>query len=239
MNSLLFFSRNKYKLVEVRKILEGEKIDILSLNDFTKTIEPKESGNTFKKNAVIKSKFGFNKFNLPCFADDSGICISALNNKPGIMSKRFKDDSGGLEKTFKIIIDAAKKKNDFNAFFQTTIALTTKKNHTICFEGITEGKISLRPNGRHGFDYDPIFVPKGSNKTYAQMLPDEKNKISHRSIALNKMKSFLKLLLNKYVIKIDSSDAINIFERFVSSILSSPHPGRINDLTKLPLAFRF
>ena len=196
MKELIFFSYNQHKINEIKKILENTKFKILTLNDFPKIDEPKENEDTFTKNAIIKSNFGFKKFNVPCFSDDSGICISALNNQPGVRSKRFQEENGGFKKTFELIINETKRKKNFNAFFQTTIALTTGKNETIFFEGIVYGKISSKPLGSQGFHYDPIFIPNGVNKTYAQMLSKEKNQISHRAIATNKLKKFIENSFN-------------------------------------------
>ena len=194
MNELIFFSNNKFKIREVKQIFVYKKIKVLTLKDFPKVKEPNESWNSFNENAIIKSEFGYKQFGLPCFADDSGICISALDNQPGVHSKRFKQKIGSYKKTFQKIINATKKKNDFKAFFQTTIALTTNTKNTICFEGIVKGKISNKPIGIHGFHYDPIFIPEGSTNTFAEMDPEEKNKISHRAIAVKKLKNFLEKL---------------------------------------------
>ena len=136
MHRLIFFSKNLNKIYEVKNILEKTKFKILTLNDLPKIRGPKEIGDTFEKNAIIKSNFGFEKFRLPCFADDSGICISALNNYPGVYSKRFQKENGGLKKTLQKIINETKRKKNFNAFFQTTISFTIKKNITICFKGM-------------------------------------------------------------------------------------------------------
>ena len=191
MKELIFFSHNKHKINQVIKILQNNKIKILTLYDFPNTYKPKETGETFKDNALIKSTFGFKSFGLPCFADDSGICISAIKNLPGVKSKRFLLENGGLDKTFKMIIDESKIKNNYKAFFQTSIALTIDEQHSVYFSGIVSGKISDKPLGSRGFDYDPIFIPCGANKTYAQMLTEEKNKISHRAIAIKKLKNFI------------------------------------------------
>jgi len=194
MNDLIFFSNNSYKIKEVKKILKYNN-KLLTLKDLPKIIEPQENGDTFEKNAIIKSSFGFEKFGKPCFADDSGICVSALNNKPNVRSKRFQQESGGLNNALEIIINEVKKKKDFKAFFQTTIAITIEKNNTVCFEGIVNGKISSTPMGNKGFHYDPIFIPENSSKTYGQMSANEKNEISHRSIAIKKLKRFLENLV--------------------------------------------
>ena len=196
MNELIFFSHNNHKIKEVKRILESNKLKIITLNDSSINYGPKEKESTFNENAIIKSNFSFKKFGRPCFADDSGICISALNNQPGVRSKRFQKENGGFKKTFEIIINKAKQKNNFNAFFQTTIALTTNTNNTICFEGVVQGKISTKSQGILGFHYDPIFIPEGTDKTYAQMSTEEKNKISHRAIAIDKLKKYLDKLFN-------------------------------------------
>ena len=196
MKEIVFFSHNKYKINEVVKILQNYKIKILTLYDFPKTYKPEETGKTFKENAVIKSTFGFKSFGLPCFADDSGICISALDNQPGVKSKRFQIENGGFKKTFKMIIHQTKIKKDYNAFFQTSIALTIDNQSSVYFDGVVTGKISKTPLGSQGFHYDPIFIPNGTNKTFAQMPEEEKNKISHRAIAIKKMKRFLLNLID-------------------------------------------
>ena len=191
MKSLLFFSHNNKKVYEVEKILRRKDIKILNLNFYDKIKAPIENGNSFADNAKIKSSFGLKTFEVPCFADDSGICIEALNNKPGIKSKRFlggfKTDDNAFEY---IISNVVNKKND-KAFFKTAICLSIKKNHHIVFEGKVNGRISKIPKGRNGFGYDPIFIPDGYKKTFAEMNSKEKNTISHRLIALRKMESFL------------------------------------------------
>jgi len=191
MKKLLFFSSNNYKIKEVKDILQDSKVNILSLNNFSLLKFPNETGHTFNENAAIKSKFGYKYFNFPCFADDSGICINALNNMPGVESKRFIKKNGGIKKTFQKIIMIVKKKKDFKAFFQTSIALTLNNAETFFFDGVVEGRIAEIPIGKYGFHYDPIFIPKTSHQTYAQMEEKEKNKISHRAVALNKLKKFL------------------------------------------------
>jgi len=195
VNKLFFFSTNIHKIKEVKKILKKRNYTLLTLNDFPKIIEPKENGNTFQENASIKSNFGFEEFGLPCFADDSGICIDALNNLPGVYSKRFKKENGGIKKTFKKIAKQTAKNNNFKAFFQTTISFTSE-NNTTYFNGIVKGTIAKKPLGTFGFDYDPIFIPLRQKKTYAQMLLREKNLVSHRAIALKKFIKFLQKSFN-------------------------------------------
>ena len=191
MKSLLFFSHNNKKILEVEKIFNLKNIEIHNLKSFKKIKEPNENGLSFAENAKIKSSFGLKNFNIPCFADDSGICIQAMKNEPGIKSKRFLDRFKTNENAFEYIIsNVIKNKND-RAFFKTAICLSLRKNHHIVFEGKINGRISLKPKGSNGFGYDPIFIPEGYEKTFAEMNIKQKNTISHRMIALMKMESFL------------------------------------------------
>ena len=191
MRKLLFFSNNKNKTIEIKKIFKKFKLEILSLSDLDISDEPKESGQTFEENAKIKSDYGFNKTGFPCFADDSGICIESLNWKPGVLSKRFLNNFKSNQACFESIIESTKKNNKQNAYFNTSISLTIKNNQNIIFNGKIDGKISEQAKGRFGFGYDPIFIPKNYNKTLAELSTKEKNEISHRSIAVTKLINFL------------------------------------------------
>ena len=191
MRKLLFFSNNKNKTIEIKKIFKKFKLEILSLSDLDISDEPKESGQTFEENAKIKSDYGFNKTGFPCFADDSGICIESLNWKPGVLSKRFLNNFKSNQACFESIIESTKKNNKQNAYFNTSISLTIKNNQNIIFNGKIDGKISEQAKGRFGFGYDPIFIPKNYNKTLAELSIKEKNEISHRSIAVTKLINFL------------------------------------------------
>ena len=191
MKSLIFFSHNQKKIKEVKNIFIKSNLHIKNLNNLNKIKEPNENGRSFADNAKIKSLYGYKKFNLPCFADDSGICINALNKKPGIQSKRFLENFKNYEGAFDYIISKTKIKNEKRAFFNTTICLTLNLAHHIFFVGKINGTISDKPRGVNGFGYDPIFVPNGLDKTFAEMKSDKKNNVSHRMIALQKMESFL------------------------------------------------
>ena len=191
MKNLLFFSNNNKKILEVKKIFNCRDIKIHNLSRFVKIKEPNENGLSFAENAKIKSSFGLKNFNIPCFADDSGLCVEALKNKPGIKSKRFLDKFKTKLNAFEYIINRVIKAKNSTAFFKTEICLSIKKNHHIVFEGKIAGRISEKPRGLNGFGYDPIFIPDGYKKTFGEMGIREKNKISHRKIALDKMESFL------------------------------------------------
>ena len=191
MKELLFFSHNQKKIEEINKIFISDKIILHNLSSFKEVKEPKETGKTFSANAKIKSKYGEKKFKIPCFADDSGLCVEALDNKPGVQSKKFLSKFSSDNDAFDYIISNIKKKQNNKAFFITAISLTLKANHHVVFLGKIDGIISLTPKGRNGFGYDPIFIPENYIKTFAEIGSEQKNKISHRKIAITKLKSFL------------------------------------------------
>ena len=191
MKDILFFSHNQKKIIEIKQIFKDSKIKIYDLNSFKKIKEPKETGATFSSNAKIKSKYGQQLFDMPCFADDSGFCVEALKNNPGVKSKRFLEKFSNNKKAFEYIISNVDKKRNNKAFFVTAISLTLKENHHITFLGKISGTVSLKPKGVNGFGYDPIFIPENNIKTFAEMSLEEKNVISHRKIAITKLKSFL------------------------------------------------
>ena len=191
MENLFFFTKNINKYKEIKNILDGHSLKIYSLNNFKELKEPFENGKTFAENAKIKSDFGFNNTNMPCFADDSGICIKALDNNPGVLSKRYLNKFKNNKDCFSKIISIVKKTGESNAFFKTSISLTIRSGVTVCFEGVVSGRISKKISGVNGFGYDPIFIPNGYSETFADMDSKTKNLISHRSIAINKLVNFL------------------------------------------------
>ncbi len=191
MKQLLFFSNNKNKIIEIKKIFNKFDIKLLSLSDVKLTDEPEENGKSFEENAKIKSNYGFNKTGVPCFADDSGICIESLNWKPGIFSKRFLKNFQTNEDCFNRIIKNMENSGKKKAYFKTSISLTSSNNHHIIFNGKIDGKISSNIRGVFGFGYDPIFIPNNFNKTFAELSIKEKNEISHRSIAIMKLLNFV------------------------------------------------
>ena len=191
MKDILFFSHNQKKIIEVKQIFKDSRIKVFDLNSFEKIKEPRETGGTFASNAKIKSKYGQKVFNIPCFADDSGFCVEALKNNPGVKSKRFLEKFSNKKKAFEYIISNVIERKNNKAFFVTAICLTLKDNHHIVFLGRVNGTVSLKPKGTNGFGYDPIFVPENYTRTFAEMSLEEKSVISHRKIAITKLKSFL------------------------------------------------
>ena len=191
VEEILFFSNNNKKIIEISNLFFSNSIKVLNLNDFDKVRSPEELGRTFEENAKIKALYGLNIFKKKCFADDSGICIQAMNGGPGVQSKNFLEKGNYINKNLEEILLITKNKNDFNAFFQTSICLVLDKNNHVFFEGKIKGKISQKICGGNGFGYDPIFIPERENKTFAEMSLEEKNSISHRSIAIEELKSYL------------------------------------------------
>ena len=195
MKEIFFFSNNKNKIQEITNLFLNTPIVLLSLNDFEKIKSPKEVGSNFKENAMIKSLFGFKKFNRACFSDDSGICIEALNGGPGVNSKKYLKLGGNEKNALKKIISEAKIQNNFDAYFKTIICLSLSQNKKIFFSGKIKGRISKEIKGCEGFGYDPIFIPRDFNLTFAEMKREQKNLISHRAIAVLKMKKYILSLI--------------------------------------------
>jgi len=191
LRQLLFFSNNKNKIIEIKKIFKKHNLKILSLEDLNINDEPEENGQAFEENAKIKSDYGFKRAGIPCFADDSGICIESLNWKPGVLSKRFLNGFKSNKDCFRSIIKGIKSSGKRNAYFKTSISLTIKEDQNIIFNGKIEGKISHQIRGEFGFGYDPIFIPEFYKETLAELNTKEKNGISHRSIAVTKLINFL------------------------------------------------
>lgn len=186
---LVFVTANIHKAAEVQKVVSNT-IKILSLKDINCNDDIAETAHTFHGNALIKAQHVYNKYNKNCFADDSGLEVEVLNNEPGVFSARYagepKSDEKNTEKLLKNLAGIENRK----ACFRTVIALILDGKEYF-FEGKIEGQISLQPTGTNGFGYDPVFIPNGYSKTFAQMTSDEKNQISHRAKAVEKMNFFL------------------------------------------------
>ena len=195
IRKLLIGTNNSGKLREIRDLLP-KRIKTYSALDFN-IKSPKENGDTFKENSLIKSKYFSSKSNLICLADDSGLEIDILNKKPGIYSARW----GGKKSNFKVAIkkvynelnkkDKNWKSKIIKARFICALSLSYLDKKIACVEGKIEGRISFKPMGKNGFGYDPIFIPKNQKKTFGQMQLSKKYKIDHRFKAFKKIKKFL------------------------------------------------
>ncbi len=186
---LVFATSNQNKVIEVQKVV-GQKFKLLSLNDIGCVEEIPETADSFKGNALQKAKFIYDKFKLNCFADDSGLEVIALNNEPGVYSARYAGESKNDESNTKKLLNNLKNEINRKACFKTVIALIIDGKEQF-FEGIINGQITQKIIGNGGFGYDPVFIPDGFDKTFAQMSLDEKNLISHRAIATQKLVEFL------------------------------------------------
>lgn len=186
---LVFATNNKNKLYELRKIL-GDKIEIVSLSDINCFDDVPEDHETLEENALQKAQYIKDKFGLDCFADDTGLEIEALDNRPGVYSARFAGEDKDSEKNMDKVLEELKDNKNRDAHFRTVIALI-KDGHTHLFEGRVEGEILTERHGNTGFGYDPIFQPKGYKLSFSEMGLDEKNKISHRAKAVEKLCKFL------------------------------------------------
>lgn len=189
MKQIVFSTHNENKLNEIKKIL-SDNFKILSLSDLNFNDEIIESGKTLAQNAELKASYINKLYNIDCFADDTGLEIDSLNGEPGVYSARYAGDECSSEKNIEKVLNRLSNKKCRKAVFKTVICLVFS-NEKYFFEGKVYGSISSKRMGKQGFGYDPIFIPSGLNKTFSQMSMDEKNKISHRAIAVEKLSKFL------------------------------------------------
>lgn len=190
MKKIIFATHNEHKLTEVRAILEPLGYKVLSAGDLNLP-DVEETGTTFKDNALLKAYEGYKHTSVPVLAEDTGLCIRALNGEPGVYTKRYAEQHGGFPKVFDVLAERMKDNPDKSAYFNCTMALVIDETRAEVFEGIFEGTILPSPQGNNGFGYDPVFVPNGYDKTVAELSDDEKNTISHRALALKKVADFL------------------------------------------------
>ena len=190
---LLVATNNAHKLQEIRQILSPFHITVYGMKDLNIDIgEVVEDGKNYYENALIKAKALQAVTKMPIIADDSGIEILALDNKPGLHSARFAEECGGHTNAIKKILEDLKGK-DRTARFICDIVLLNVEDKPLLFEGIVPGKIGFEPDGTAGFGYDPIFLCDELNKSYASLTQEEKNRVSHRGKALKKLLTYLKI----------------------------------------------
>ncbi|MBK8926569.1 MAG: non-canonical purine NTP diphosphatase [Crocinitomicaceae bacterium] len=187
---LQFATQNKHKALEIQMMMPPGVV-VKTLQDLNCDDDIPETGLTLTENALIKARFVWQKFGQACFADDTGLEVEALNGAPGVFSARFAGEEKSADKNMqKLLLDLGNNSNR-KACFKTVIALIVDGKEFI-FEGRVDGRITLTRQGEGGFGYDPVFMPDGYEKTFAEMSLDEKNKISHRGRALAKLVSWLK-----------------------------------------------
>lgn len=187
INKLVMATNNANKLREVREILSPLGIEVISQRDAGADVEAEENGSTFAENAYIKAQAVYDIVTLPVIADDSGLCVDALDGRPGIYSARYAPKGEECAKLLEELKDVPDDKR--GAFFQCDIAFIDDAFSEV-FTGLCAGKIGFEERGANGFGYDPVFVY--GDKTLAEMTAEEKNKISHRAAALKGLYDFLK-----------------------------------------------
>ena len=191
---LVFATNNAHKLQEVRQIL-GDRFEVVSLSDIGCEVDIPETAETLEGNALQKARYVKEHYGLDCFADDTGLEVNALDGAPGVHTARYAELAGegsthDTQANMKLLLKNLKNKSDRNARFRTVIALIYKGEEHF-FEGIVEGSILHERHGEAGFGYDPIFQPNGFTVSFAEMPAAEKNAISHRGRATQKLAKFL------------------------------------------------
>lgn len=189
--SLVIATHNMGKLREFTSLLAPYSKAILSSGELNLP-EPEETGLSFEENALLKAKSTAQLSNRVALADDSGLCVTALNNEPGIYSARWAGPQKDFPMAMKLIHDKMEGAIDKSAHFICMLALVWPDGHSELFEGRVDGHLTWPPRGDKGHGYDPFFIPNGHERTFAEMDPDEKNAISHRAIAVHKLVSRLK-----------------------------------------------
>ncbi len=185
----VFATNNAHKLEEVTAIL-GNRIELLSLKDIHCYVDIPETADTLEGNALLKTQYIFENYQMDCFADDTGLEVEALNGEPGVYSARYAGDGHNAKANMLKLLRSMEGIENRKAQFRTVFALIINgKEHL--FEGTIKGEIIKGRRGNSGFGYDPIFVPEGYSQTFAEMGNELKNKISHRAIATNKLCKFL------------------------------------------------
>lgn len=187
---LIFATANKHKLSEAQAIL-GTGFSLVVPSQLGLTGEIPETADTLKENAIMKAKFLWDKFGRPCFADDTGLEVDFLDGRPGVYSARYAGIEADPVKNMQKLLKELNGANCRKARFVTVVALILDENRIILFEGALEGSILEVSSGCGGFGYDPLFMPEGYSKTLAELSAEEKNRISHRGIAMRKLSDFL------------------------------------------------
>ncbi|WP_163399252.1 non-canonical purine NTP diphosphatase [Flavobacterium fluviatile] len=186
---LVFASNNKNKIKEIQSILNGS-IQILGLEEIGCYEEIPETADTIEGNAVLKANYVTEKYGYDCFADDTGLEVTALNGEPGVYSARYAGEHKDSNDNINKLLEALKKESDRSAQFKTVIALNLNGSQHL-FTGIAKGNITLDKAGNHGFGYDPVFQPENYAETFAELDSEIKNKISHRAKATQQLIDFL------------------------------------------------
>lgn len=187
---LVFATNNKHKLQEVRDIV-GDRVEVLSLADINCYDDIPETADTLQGNALIKARHIYEKYDLDCFADDTGLEVEALGGVPGVYSARYAGEECDPEANMQKLLQNLTGETNRNAQFRTVIALIIRGEEKL-FNGIVKGTIATEKKGDSGFGYDPIFIPEGHSESFAQMSSEMKNSMSHRFRATQQLGDYLK-----------------------------------------------
>lgn len=191
MKEILIATKNKHKYIEIQRALEPLGYKVLTLFDFDEFPDIIEDKDTFRGNALKKAEELSNYLNKDVIADDSGLEVFSLNNEPGIFSARYSGDDATAESNNQKLLNKLEGISNRDARFVTTMCLYSIGKEPVYFEGYLNGKIATVYKGTNGFGYDPIFIVKGTEKHLAEYGLDEKNKISHRALCLQKLIAYL------------------------------------------------
>lgn len=186
---LVFATQNQNKLREIKRLLPPN-IDLVSLNDIGCIESIPETAETLQGNAKLKSDYVYQKYKLPCFADDTGLLVDSLNGEPGVYSARYAGKENDAQANMDKLLKNLETKEDRSACFKTVIALNLN-GETQFFKGSVQGKITHTKKGVQGFGYDPIFLPNGYKETFAELPIETKNEIGHRGKAFSKLITYL------------------------------------------------
>jgi XTP/dITP diphosphohydrolase len=186
---LCFATNNSHKLEEVRHAIKN--FQIVSLEEIRCFEELPETRDTIEGNSLQKAEFVFDKYKFPCFADDTGLEVDALDNAPGVYSARYAGPQRNSDDNINLLLKNLHGRKNRQARFRTVISLVGFEPSPLLFEGIIDGSITMDRKGSSGFGYDPVFLPYGYTKTFAEMTLAEKNKLSHRAQAVKKLVAYL------------------------------------------------
>lgn len=184
LDRLVLATHNRGKVAEIRPMLAGYVQELVCAADLGLP-EPEETGTTFAENACLKAQAACRASGLPALADDSGLCVRALDGAPGIYSARWAEPNRNFQIAMERVHQQLGSATDQSAFFVCVLALAFPDGQTETFEGRVDGQIVWPPRGTQGFGYDPIFVPDGFSKTFSEMGPGEKDRLSHRRRAFD------------------------------------------------------
>jgi len=189
--TIVVASTNAGKIREFRQMLEPEGYKVISLAELPDPVEPEETGTTFQENAVLKAKAVTDRYGLTAIADDSGLCVAALNEEPGIHSARWMGHETPYSIKNQKLIELVRDASDRTCHYACAIAWTAPETEPVVFFDTWYGEIAKEPRGENGFGYDPIFYLPERGITSAELDPEEKNRISHRAKALRKLEEWL------------------------------------------------